>query len=569
MDGHSVRIKMMSWFSVFCPVVLLLITFNLVRAKQDNIQRDLQALSSSLPGCYSNLNQYHRHAQRGLPSHKRSFLIKSELYRISSPMFNDSLTVYFQDFTKSSTSPFRLGFYSFAFDSKMKLFRMRTYKLSEDLIQLSVSQKPSDFVLNPNVITESLHRHGLGLTDLQAYSACDMFWKRIAKDTFVGITGPQCLGSLGKDQVRIGVSMTLSEGKLLLTEGWYNVKDGSSISEYKVPYVLNKLRSPELLQKDASPPADNLPPASQPQREKKVVLTPKSLVTRRDRNPTRTRGEPYNPPAEPRVLRTFRQVASALMTGYDVRYRVELGACALPNHVSIDRLSFGGQVKEFVFVRRDGAANSRSDYVHFTSATMAMGSQGLETINRDVTIFRGGRVNVKVTKSSSDHTDLRREYVFECRLFDDRRGYGAVKITTHPGVKPQRLTSAKSMLSSLGQGRDLRVVTDLTRCQGQQRKIAIIFGSHITEYDFNNHDRTIEVHIPLPRPSEYQRLAGDGFMGQFMANGDVALIKMGDLRPVPIDQWQVGPAFHCRMTSRSELETNDENEASVGVFYRK
>ncbi|CAL1530661.1 unnamed protein product, partial [Lymnaea stagnalis] len=356
------------------------------QTKEDAVQEDIRALASAFPGCYSNAQQYHKHAQRGLPPNRRSFLIRSEIYRVSSAMFNDSLTVFFQDFTKSAPQPFRSGLYSFVFDYAMNVFRMRTIKLATDFLKLDPTHKSRGHVIPIEYIHRALQTQNMSVADLLSYRACDMFWKRIGESTFVGITGPQCLGALGKEQVRIGVSMTLTDDKLLLTEGWYNIKDGTSISEVKVPYHLQKIKAKDAASRAATLYNDSPSPVKPKTRP---AFKPKSLETKKDSIPRRRSRDFYSRGHAPgrhdanlnhgihdRVLGTFSQLAAALTSGYDVRFRVELSACSVPPQIKLDRLSFGGKIRDFVFIRQDGAKNERNDYIYSVTKTTVMGPQG-------------------------------------------------------------------------------------------------------------------------------------------------------------------------------------------------
>ncbi|KAH9504958.1 hypothetical protein Btru_061164 [Bulinus truncatus] len=357
--------------------------------------------------------------------------------------------------------------------------------------------------------------------------------------------------------------MTLTLDRLLLTEGWYNIRDGSNVSEVKVPYILQKLKTTNV-----DDPQDEPDEAQSPtvRAKGRRAIQPKSLERRRESHSERARVEADNV----RVLRTFHQVAAALVGGYDVTYRVELSACSMPQQIVLDRLSFGGRVKDFLFVRRDGVKNDRTDYVFFVTKKTVVGSQGAQIFTREVTLLRGGRLNVKVTKSYLDPHKIKKEYTFDCRLYDDHKGYGGVKMFINQIDKPDRLPSYRSLAQSLDQGHQLRIVTDLARCQGQKKKQAVIFGNTITDYDTVNGGKTLEVYLPLLHAdiSGENTIDGVGFVGQFLKNGDVALTKVG--RPQSMtkgDQWQVSPAYNCKMTSSQNfLENNDDNLDSVKVF---
>ncbi|CAL1530662.1 unnamed protein product [Lymnaea stagnalis] len=198
-----------------------------------------------------------------------------------------------------------------------------------------------------------------------------------------------------------------------------------------------------------------------------------------------------------------------------------------------------------------------------------MGPQGSQYISREFTFLRGGRVKVKVIKSYPDPAKLGKEYSFDCRLFDEQQGYGAVKITIDAMSKHYRASGYRSMALAVDQGHDLNVIVDLSRCEASRKKPAIIIGSQITDYDVVNGGKTLEVFLPLPVMTGEQRIQGEGFIAQFLKNGDVAIMKIGSPRPSLIDQLRVGPAFNCKLSTQNAVHTNDVNENSVKVFYNK
>ncbi|KAK6982367.1 hypothetical protein BgiMline_017740 [Biomphalaria glabrata] len=527
--------------------------------KEKLLKNDIEILASLFPGSYSNLHQYHKLAQRGLPPNKRSLLIRSEFFLVTSSLFNDSLTIYFQDFTKFSADPFRSGFYSFVFDSTINVFRMRTYKLRNNSVR--IEPKSSIYSMGAELVALVLEKQNVSSAELLTYKACDMFWKRIGERTFVGMTGPKCIGSLGKEQVHIGVSMTLTSDKLHLTEGWYNIKNGNQVLEVKVPYIFQKVKASEMPQRDSFEEQVT----STKLKGRRAIQT-KSLERRRESKSARTPDGPDSG-SHTRILRNFQQVSAALNAGYDVTYRVELSACSMPQQIMLDRMSFGGRVKDFIFVRQDGGINDRTDYVQFVTKKTVTASQGSQILTRELTLLRGGRLNVKVTKSYLDTNKMKKEYMFECRLYDDQKGYGGVKIFTNQKDKPHKLPSYRSIARALDQGHELRVVTDLARCQGLRNKPAIIFGNTIADYDTVNGGKTLEVYLPLLQADTATTMSGEGFVGQFLKNGDVALTKTG--RPLfiaNISQWSFSPAYHCKLSSQHFLQNNDENLSSVKVF---
>ncbi|BFZ19208.1 hypothetical protein BsWGS_22246 [Bradybaena similaris] len=507
---------------------------------------------------------------------------------MATPIFNDSLTFYFQDFTKSTPDPFRSGFYSFSVETKMNIVRMKTLQLKNNAYIANAFQKSHNFTLGSNVTAEVVSSLGASSGKLRTYDACDMFWKRMGDNTFVGITGPLCLGSLGTDQVRIGVSMTLTRDRLLLTDSWYKLSDGTEITEVKVPYILQRLALPgksEVV--EATPTAsvqermandfDASTETKQPtnSKDKNRHKLPFLHTTYKSKSKKHKRSHGQNKMAQHRILRNFQQVAAALTSGYDVYFRVELSACAIPDQVKVDRASFGGMIKNFVFVRQDGSRSGRKDYIYFMSHKTVMGNQGPEFISRQLTLLREGRVKVEITTRFSDPSKLKQGYAFECKLYSDQKGYGGVKLALDPARHIQAINSYTTLTSSVDQGRDLHIVADLARCRGSRIRPAVVMGSHITNYDFVNSGKTVEIFIPfvpmMTSASDELKTSVQGFMGQILKNGDVILTLISNSQSKhSLDHvFNLSPAYHCTLSNGYEVLTNDANEHSVKLFYSK
>ncbi|CAG5125888.1 unnamed protein product [Candidula unifasciata] len=568
-----------------------LLTLSPGRASRESMMQDLQTLATLLPGCYSNVEQYYKHVKRGLPPEKRHFMLKAEIYKMANPMFNDSVTFYFQDFTRSTSEPFRSGFYSFSAETKMNIVKMKTFQLKNNAFIANAFQKSWNFTLGSDVTAEVISSLGLDNGGLRTYGACDMFWKRMGDNTFIGITGPLCLGTLGTDQVRIGVSMTLTPDKLLLTDSWYKLTDGTQITELKVPYILQKLALPSkpgaMTEKSTTSLQDQMSNDIDTPTETKQSLQQNNPRHENSYKPLRSKTDKTYKPGKQkrshsekrttqhRILRNFQQVAAALTSGHDVYFRVELSACTIPQQVKVDRLSFGGMIKNFVFVRQDGYRNGRKDYIYFLSHKTVMGNQGPEFISRQLTLLREGRVKVEITKRFSEPTKVKQGYAFECKLYDDQKGYGGVKLALDPTSHIQTINSFHNLASSVGHGRDLHIVADLARCQGSRKRPAVVMGSQITNYDFVNNGKTVEIFIPfvqmMTSTSDETKTSVQGFMGQILKNSDVILTLITNSQSTnSLDNvFNLSSAYQCTLSNRNEVLTNDVNEHSVKLFYSK
>lgn len=175
---------------------LFLLTSTCTHGKEGLQYNNLQALARNLPGCYSKIHQSYKYDQTAIPIHKIHFLFRSEIYKLAYPMFNDSLTFYFQDFSKSSTKPVRSGFYSFSAGSDRSDIRMRSFLINGSVLVSGVCRTGDHVALNHEVMKRLASKSW-------TFSECDMLWRRLDNGAFVGITGPLCLGSLSQNKVHI------------------------------------------------------------------------------------------------------------------------------------------------------------------------------------------------------------------------------------------------------------------------------------------------------------------------------------------------------------------------------
>lgn len=175
---------------------LFLLTSTCTHGKEGLQYNNLQALARNLPGCYSKIHQSYKYDQTAIPIHKIHFLFRSEIYKLAYPMFNDSLTFYFQDFSKSSTKPVRSGFYSFSAGSDRSDVRMRSFLINGSVLVSGVCRTGDNVALNHEVMKRLASKSW-------TFSECDMLWRRLDNGAFVGITGPLCLGSLSQNKVHI------------------------------------------------------------------------------------------------------------------------------------------------------------------------------------------------------------------------------------------------------------------------------------------------------------------------------------------------------------------------------
>ncbi|XP_005090508.1 uncharacterized protein LOC101857298 [Aplysia californica] len=587
-------------------LVCCLCFLDLCQADKKSLLRDIDVLASELPGTYSNVRQYRQHAQGPTPPGRRPILLRSELYRISSPLFNDSLTLYFQDFTRFQTTPFRSGFYSFVADTKSNSIRMKTYRLRKGVFlprqgvlgrnASKANQQHLDSWQDTDVISSDLFKvYDIDTQSPRTHSACDMFWKRIARYSFAGVTGPVCLASLGRDKIRIGVSMTLAKNKLMLTEGWYKVKDGTRITEVKVPYILKKIPK----SKSSHPQAAGRLPGNK-KKSKKEILSNETTKKEKKKDKTknkkkgksgrkgnnkrnrtkyagrrrlRARSRSHHrlrmPPSDPVMVDNFIQVVHALKSGRELSFLVNLSACSPQPREADSRTLFGGKVKDFVYVSQDGNDYSRkSSYVFFTTETSVVGNNGVETIRREYTLYLRRRVFIRVVKFR-DEEQPRSQVLYMCKLYRARNGKGAVKMFYDPDIQVVKATSLAAMTSALDEGRALRVITDLGHCAGQMTGSPLTVGGIISDFNMVNGGRALELLLPIANKFEGSDNPR-GLSGSISITGEVPFVRVGGPRPSMGKQLYVNSAYTCTLSSSNVVYPEDEKlkqAPGVRVYY--
>ncbi|GFN94864.1 hypothetical protein PoB_002137000 [Plakobranchus ocellatus] len=607
-------------------------------------------------------------------SERRPLLIHTYVYRVSPPLqlgLPDTLfTIFFQDFTRHNARPFRSGFYSFTLDPARKVIRMRTHKLREDVLARVTPvhkhvQRPFDgqhmlthgelmAVLDlerQDQLSEYLQQLRKPLTPRQerrqsrgrqhyqrqdgndaeedgrsagrdselssavirlgsSYAACDMFWSRLAPTTFVGITGWQCRGSLGFQQ-------------LVLTEEWYKVLNGSHVTERKVPYIFDKLiptrhdsthsndsSTGKLMQALKTSASVVRPYQTEPRIFSTAEEPLHGVYNDLGKSGTQTPGHQYasdRPSSlvqldsfessrrykdstsgrtrQLKMLRNFRQVEDALTSGHDIGFQVKLSSCLGPQQAKVDRLSFGGNIKDFVMVRKNRRGKGKGDYIFFRTQRTVMSGRGPEHITRDITLTRATRVEVKVIRVVHDPMEVRQEYIYGCKLYNKRSGNGGVKLYLDHAAHVTKVPTFQLLTLALGQGRDLRLLADLSRCQGTKSRPVILIGTYISDYDIIAAEQTIELTVPIHEPAN-RDCPGDAALmsAKILPNGDVILTKIiSDMRNDNVifpslteasrkksaPPLRFSSAYQCSLANRGPLQTNDENDRakSVKMFY--
>ena len=152
------------------------------------LHRDLMRLSRLLPGVYTNMEQYLREADRYVPHRQRHVLLRSSYRPVTLRFLPAAWAVLVQDYSGDSLFPFRQRVYTFSADLDQRAVRMKVWNFATKRVEKKATQNLNYF--------QTLRRK-----DLLSQGSCDMFWRRLDRTTFVGLTGKQCLGYVKGEQV--------------------------------------------------------------------------------------------------------------------------------------------------------------------------------------------------------------------------------------------------------------------------------------------------------------------------------------------------------------------------------
>ncbi|CAG5126134.1 unnamed protein product [Candidula unifasciata] len=428
--SHSQHFKSSPCFWIRLSLQLLLLTFTCSQRTAGLQYTSLQTLTRNLPGCYSKIHQNYKYDQTAIPIQKLRFLFRSEIYKLATPMFNDSVTFYFQDFSKSTTKPVRSGFYSFSKDTQTGGVRMRTFHINGSVLVSSACRTGQHVALSLDTMKRLAGKSW-------SFGECDMFWRRLADGTFVGITGQLCLGSLDQNQGRIGFSMTLTKDQLLLTEGWYRITKKLRLAEVKISYVLQKSQTPDvhkygrhkshnsdlqIITNEVLPPYHiQSPSISNGQFRNNTMESYRPITNKihRGRNHLAKKHEWKRKKGTKKInLKSFLQILLALTSGHEVHFLIDLTLCSNLGNATGSRSSFSGRVKNFGYVKDTEDNNFRSGHIRFMTRKNSIGNQGAQLTVRYVTLLTDGRVKVDLYKTDPEQLfpSLMLTGSFQCRL---------------------------------------------------------------------------------------------------------------------------------------------------------
>ncbi|XP_076449453.1 uncharacterized protein LOC143285892 [Babylonia areolata] len=552
------------------------------------LHRDLSRLSRLLPGVYTNMEQYRREADdEQVPREKRHVLLRSSFRPVQLRFLPRAFCVLVQDYSGDSLFPFRQRVYTFSVDLGHRAIRMKVWNFATKRLEKRATQNLRAF-------------HRLRRKDLVSQGSCDMFWRRLDRTTFMGITGKQCLGYVKGEEVRITVSMTLTSQLLQTNEGWYRARDGKTLVEVDIPYNLLRTKGlPDTRKKNKgrkliarwrqahhNSTQNDLPPPPISSRSNnnnnkghdKLEIFPRSLPSspssgQLGKNPDSkrpvkkaSRGTALNEKEREEkhkewILSDFGEIAKALHSGHLVFYSVELSACTLPAQMKAERLSFGDFVDSFQSTHRSAKKDKAT--IRFWQSKFVQGDEGMEEITREITIHNNGRVLVRLLRKWTDTGKLAWDHTATCRLYEPESGLGGVKMTTRPAAEMHEITTFGRFRAALRRGRrQVRMIIDLQHCDGRTRGTGSIMGTTVRAYDFINQGKAVEVSQLTP---DADHTHNSLLTGQFLSNGEVIFIT--SLQPHSGKKMRRRlPLFYRDSTYRCALSGSDVNNNGGGPW---
>ncbi|KAK7492269.1 hypothetical protein BaRGS_00016566 [Batillaria attramentaria] len=574
------------------------------------LHKDLMRLSKLLPGVYANTQQYRQEVDREVPMNKRHVLLRSVYRHVHLGFLPRAFAVLVQDYSGDSLFPYRQRVHTFSVDLPHRAIRMKVWNFATKRTEKKATRNLDYF--------RKLRRK-----DLISQGSCDMFWRRLNRKTFVGITGKECLGyvrgekrqshaisspetaSVSRDfplkfpphsQVRITVSTTLTSHLLQTNEGWYRARDGKKLVEIDVPYNLIRTKSfsdervkPRRRRMHQQAAQNDLPTKSSPPTREASVQRP-SYVTKGDddvdgfvkeshtgedrlneKSPTKPSDDMSDEEKKEMkdkewVLPDFNSIIKALHSGQIVFYSVELSACSLPSQHKVKRLSFGDFVDSFESTFGGRSRDKAS--VRFWQTKYVQGNEGIEELTREITVQSNGRVVVRIHRKQPSSSHVAWDHVAQCKLFNAETGLGGVKLTSRPSEQVNEMATYGRLRSSLRRGRrQVRMIIDLNQCDGRTRGVKAIMGFNIRAYDFMNQGKAIEINQLI---TEAEHSPHKLLTGHFLQNGEVIFIK-SFVPGTETDDFQHIQLLHQDATYRCALSGSDisKNHGPWGVrlFY--
>ncbi|KAL3860368.1 hypothetical protein ACJMK2_010504 [Sinanodonta woodiana] len=480
-------------FSKDCRIYLLLV--NVVGSVYCDLNSDFNLLKRTLPGIYSNRNQYFQVSRNDLPSVQGNVAFRAIYRPVDVTFLHGAFNVYVEHHMKDGKEPFKQWLYSFNVDKRAMAIRMIIFNFL----------KPG---LEEKIRTSSKFFKYLKPSDVSSQNGCTMIWRRL-NTTFLGLTSKECIADFADEKIRISVMATLTSNSLQLNEVWHYLKDGNKKVELTVPIHLVKIHriGPKEVKHTQSDEAESTTSHTELKSEK----TPRSK--RKSQTPIHSVWH----------LSNYKSITDTLNSGRDVNIFADLSGCKTIQGNLPSRHSFGDLIDVYVIGSHQGRYH---DYLRFSRRKLITSDTGLEEVTREVTVHKNGSVTVTVIHSDPDTSHIRTVFIASCTLYNPDSSHGDIKFHMNPfkGMKPIHTFGA--LRSSLKKGKAVRMSINLAACNGAS-STDVTIGGDFKNYDVLHHGKTLE--MTLSRPSfistvqEGLSLQTDNFMVTFTADERVML----------------------------------------------
>lgn len=164
----------------------LLLIFGTLLGVHSSLHSDFRTLNKLLPGEFSNDRQYYTDVLKKLPPQSRHESMRIVLKSIKVPEFKKSKNCYMEQYLRNANEPYVQRIYSLKLDKHDKIICMKVVRLNESNYTFSSNIKA---ILNrTRKKRDSVHD-------------CDVTWKKLQGNTFVGKNGDECLANMGDEKV--------------------------------------------------------------------------------------------------------------------------------------------------------------------------------------------------------------------------------------------------------------------------------------------------------------------------------------------------------------------------------
>ncbi|RUS80587.1 hypothetical protein EGW08_011642 [Elysia chlorotica] len=183
----------------------------------------VEALTSMLSGCYSNIEQYERDQANNVSATEKHLWLQLCYTQVNVTILSPALTVYYEQYVNNGSTPSRRQILAFS-ETTSKRVRMASYT-----------------ILNATKLSEG-GPENLPLSDLSNRYECDALWEQLDAGLYTSYlaTPQQCTFSFFGQLVRPEGTRNLTCSGMTLVEVFVTVNGNDVVSGTYEPYNLLK-----------------------------------------------------------------------------------------------------------------------------------------------------------------------------------------------------------------------------------------------------------------------------------------------------------------------------------------